>query len=106
MGMSTQPIVFALNDENLIRMIREAAKDTARVFFTPHAKKRMKQRRITPTQVYDCVRNGSVCEPAHVNIHGNWQCTLTRRHAGDEVTVAAALERDEDGNWVTVITVY
>ena len=52
MGMSTQPIVFALNDENLKRMIREAARDTARVFFTPHAKKRMKQRRITPTQVY------------------------------------------------------
>lgn len=25
---------------------------------------------------------------------------------GDQVTVAAALERDDDGNWITVITVY
>lgn len=106
MGIPNQSIVFTLNDDNLKRMIREAATDTSRVFFSPHAKKRMKQRKITPTQVYDCLRNGSVCEPAHVNIHGNWQCTLTRRHAGDEVTVAAALERDGQGNWVTVITVY
>lgn len=39
MGMSTQTIVFALNDENLKRMIREAAKDTARVFFAPPREK-------------------------------------------------------------------
>lgn len=82
MGMSTQPIALALNDDNLRRMIREAAADTARVFVTPHGRKRMKQRRITPTQVYDCLRSGSVCEPAHINLHGHWQCTLTRRHAG------------------------
>lgn len=87
-------------------MIREAAGDSARVFFTPHARKRMKQRKITPTQIYDCLRSGIICESAHVNIHGHWQCTLTRRHAGDEVTVAAALERDANGEWVAVITVY
>lgn len=106
MGMSSQPIPLKLNDENLKRLIRETAADTARVFFVPHAKKRMRERKITPTQVYDCLRNGHICEQGHVNLHGHWQCTLTRRHAGDEVTIAAALERADDGNWVAVVTVY
>ncbi|MGG1946965.1 DUF4258 domain-containing protein [Trinickia sp. NRRL B-1857] len=104
--MSVRTLALKLNDENLKRMIREAVADSARVFFTPHARKRMKQRKITPTQVYDCLRSGTICESAHVNIHGHWQCTLTRRQAGDEVTVAAAVERDENGHWIAVITVY
>ncbi|HEY3597943.1 MAG TPA: DUF4258 domain-containing protein [Paraburkholderia sp.] len=104
--MSSQPLPFKLNDDNLKRMIRETAAETARVFIVVHARKRMRERNITPTQVYDCLRNGNVSEPAHVNIHGNWQCTLTRRHAGDEITAVAALERAEDGNWVAVVTVY
>jgi hypothetical protein len=49
MGMPIQPIPFKLNDTNLQRLIREAAADTARVFFSPHAKKRMRERKITPT---------------------------------------------------------
>jgi len=76
------------------------------VFFTPHSKKRMRERKITPSQVYDCLRNGLVTEPAHTNLHGHWQCTLTRRNAGDDVRVAAALERLDDGNWIAVITVF
>lgn len=100
------PIPFRLNDENMRRLLREAASDTSRVFITTHAKQRMRQRRITPTQVYDCLRNGAISEPAHLNIKGHWQCTLLRRHAGDEISVAAALERNDDGNWIAVLTVY
>ncbi len=87
-------------------MIRETAADTARVFFTPHAKKKMRERKITPTQVYECLQRGSISDHARVNIHGNYQCTMVWRHAGDEVSVVAALERDEDGNWIAVVTVY
>lgn len=99
------PYRSSINDANLRRLIQEAVADTAKVFFTPHAKKRMRERKITPTQIYDCLRRGIVCEPAHLNIHGNWQCTMTRKHAGDDVTVAVALHR-EDGDWVAVVTVY
>ena len=106
MGMPTQPTPLKLNDANLQRLIRDAASDTARVFFPKHAKQRMLERNITPTQVYQCLRRGSVSEPAHMNLHGNWQCTLKWRHAGDDVSVAAALERDDDGHWVVVITVF
>jgi hypothetical protein len=106
MGMQNQPIPFKLNDTNLQRMIREAAADTARVFFTSHAKKRMRERKITSTQVYECLRKGVISDHARVNIKGSYQCTMTWRHAGDEVSVAAALERDDAGNWVAIVTVF
>jgi hypothetical protein len=106
MGILLQPLPFKLNDANLQRLIREAAADTARVFLAPHARKRMRERKITQTQVYECLRRGTVSEPAHTNLHGNWQCTLTSRHAGDDVSVVAALERDDAGDWIVVITVF
>ncbi len=105
-GVNSVTIPFVLNDRNLLRLLRAAARDTSRVFMTSHAKQRMRQRKITPTQVYDCLRKGAITEPAHVNIHGHWQCTLMRRNAGDDVCVAAALERNDDGDWVAVITVF
>jgi len=98
MGMPAEPIPFRLNDQNLRRLISDTAKDSGRVFITPHAKKRMRERKITLTQILDCLRNGAVSEPAHANLQGNYQCTLTRRNAGDLVRVAVALERTEDGD--------
>ncbi|MFL9918812.1 hypothetical protein PQR75_26210 [Paraburkholderia fungorum] len=49
--MRAKPIPLKLNDANLRRLIQEAAVNTARVFFTPHARKRMRERKITPTQI-------------------------------------------------------
>jgi hypothetical protein len=67
--------------------------DSGRVFITPHAKKRRRERRITLPQVLDCLCHGLVSEPAHTShtyLQGNWQCTMTRRSAGDEVRVCSA----------------
>lgn len=104
--MSDEPIPFRLNDRNLRRLISETAKDTGRVFLTPHAKRRMRERRINRGQVFDCLLNGVVSESAHENMHGNWQCTLTRLNAGDMISVAAALERADDGDWIIAITIF
>lgn len=104
--MADEPTPFRLNDRNLRRLISETAQDTARVYLTAHAKQRMHERKINRAQVFDCLRNGLVSEPARTNLHGHWQCTLTRRNAGDEISVAAALERAEDGNWIVVVTVF
>jgi hypothetical protein len=105
MGILPEPTPFRLNDQNLRRLISDTAKDSGRVFITSHARKRMRERKITLPQVLDCLRNGLVPEPA-TNVHGHWQCTMTRRNAGDEVRVAAALERAEDGDWIAVVTVF
>ena len=100
-----KPIPLHLNDANMLRLIRTIAGDSGAVYFTPHAKKRMKQRHITPHQVLACLLHGSIDERARENIRGNWQCTLRHLHAGDLVRVAAAIEKDEDENWIAVITV-
>lgn len=95
-----------MNDATLLRILRELAQDTSNVFLMPHARQRMKQRRISTTQVYACLRKGMIVEPAHLTIRGTWKCTLQHRHAGEEVNVAAVLERDENGDWIAVVTVF
>ncbi len=100
------PIPLPLNDGNMLRIIRELAADTANVFIEPHAKRRMRERRITRTQIYACLRQGVIDEHAHENIRGNWKCTLRHHHAGDLVRVTAAIEKDEAGDWIAVVTVF
>jgi len=105
MGME-QPLPFKMNDANMLRIIREIAEDTSRVFIVKHAKKRMRERKISQTQVYMCLRKGNVVEPAHLTIYGDWKCTLQYRYAGDEINVSVALEREENGDYLAVITVF
>jgi Domain of unknown function (DUF4258) len=101
-----QPIPLPLNDANMLRLIRELANDSLNVFIEPHAKKRMKQRNITRTQVMACLLLGVIDEPAHTNIRGNWKCTLRHQHAGDVVRLVAVLEKDDAGDWIAVVTVF
>jgi len=105
MGMA-EPIPFKISDASFLRIIRQLAQDSGNVYFEAHARKRMRQRKITNSQVLACLRQGHICEPAHQDIRGRWKCTLQYRWAGDEVHVATALERDEDGEWVAVVTVF
>lgn len=105
MGMA-DPIPFKMNDAAMLHVIRRLAQDSCNVFLTPHAKKRMNKRKITLPQVLACLRNGAIVEPVHQNITGNWKCTMQYRWAGDEVSVAVALEREDDGDWIAVVTVF
>lgn len=101
-----EPIPIPLNDANMLRIVRDLAAKSENVFFEPHARQRMKQRHISPKQVMACLRHGVIDEPAHENIRGNWKCTLRHHHAGDLIRVVAAIDRDEDGNWIAVVTVF
>ena len=94
-----------MTDATMKRRIAKLAQDSAKVIVTHHAKKRMRQRRVLLTQVLEVLLRGAVIEPAHQNIHGNWQCTLVKVVAGDRIRVAAALAVDEEGEAVIVITV-
>src|SRR5216117_2717795 len=97
---------FEMNDESLRRRIAQVVNtDSSKMILSLHARKRMRKRRITPTQVLHVLRRGRVIEHAHRNIKGNWQCTLEALIAGDEIKVAAALVADSMGEWVVVITV-
>jgi hypothetical protein len=101
-----EPIPLPLNDANMLRIVRELAQDSANVFIAPHARRRMRERRITWHQVLACLRHGVLAEPAHENIRGHWKCTLRHHHAGDLVRVVAVIEKDDEGNWIAVVTVF
>ena len=66
----------------------------------------MRQRKIGRRQVLEALRHGSVSEPLHQDIRGDWRCNVTRQHAGVRVTVAVAFKLTEGGEWVIVATVF
>lgn len=94
-----------MNDQTLRKRIAQVVADSSRMLPSPHAIKRMRWRKILPTQVLQVLRKGYIVEHAHQNIKGNWQCTLELLVAGDLIRVAAALVNDSKGEWVVVITV-
>lgn len=94
-----------LSDASFLKRLRAIAKDSHRVYLTPHAKQRMMKRRINLPQVLECLRRGQICEPAHLTIHGDWKATLQHQYAGDRVKVAVAIEKQDDGDLAVVVTV-
>jgi hypothetical protein len=96
---------FEMNDATLRRKIAEIAADSSRVVITAHAKQRMRKRSVLLTQVLYVLRRGHVVEPAHLDIHGCWKCALECLVSGDRVKVAAAVDKNEQGELVVVITV-
>jgi len=88
------------------KIILEICADTSRVFISTHAEKKMMQRDITRSQVMRCLRSGAITEGPARGIKGNWELTMNVLSAGDSVTVVAALDNDENGNHILVITAY
>jgi hypothetical protein len=74
-----------------LRLIRAAAEDTDRVAFHPHAKLRMRERRVSASQVYACLRKGVIVEGPALDAKGCWRCTMTRLAAGERVKVVVAI---------------
>lgn len=93
-----------LSEPNARRILREAAEEPARVFFTVHVEKRMKERRITRVQVLRCLRNGTITEaPAWSSTKGTWELRVEYVTAGDQVRVVAAIDPEE---MVIVVTTF
>lgn len=95
-----------MNNGRMLLLVRDLAQDTKNVLLSVHARKRMRERAITTTQVYECLRRGDIDEPAHQNIRGCWCCKLRRVHAGDLVRVVVEIRSREGGQKLLVITVY
>ena len=54
---------ISLSEAEARRILREAADDSRGVFIVEHPERRMKQRRITRTQVQRCLRHDVITEP-------------------------------------------
>lgn len=79
-----------------LRIIRQAAADSARVFFTRHAEARLRERKITRGQVLECLLRGAVVEGPAPSLRGGSECTMERMVAGDRVKVAIVIDDDGD----------
>ena len=104
--MINGPLPFKLSAPAALRIIRETAQDTSRVIVTTHAKRRMKERRISLTQIIDCLFHGQINEGPSLDTHGSWVCSLSWRHAGDYMKVALAIKHEvKTGHKLIIITV-
>ena len=92
-----------MNRPTALRIIREIAAETSRVIIIGHAKRHMKQRRISTTQVYSCIRKGVITEGPFLDMEGFWRCTMQRLAAGEEITVVVSFNSRES---LLVITAY
>jgi hypothetical protein len=86
--------------------LREASEGTRRLLFTKHAEQRMQQRRIGRRQVLQVLRTGTISEPLHQDVTGDWRCSVSGFHAGMHLTVGVVLKQKEDGAWVIVATAF
>lgn len=106
MGMGTVQ-QFKPSNPVFLQRIRQIAADSGRIIITKHAKQRMRQRRISLTQVIECLLKGRVVENAHIDIDGDWTGKIEHQYAGDRISVAVAIDgrqhRGED--MAIVITV-
>lgn len=105
--MSTENVIsIDLTESKARKIIAEIVEDSAKVMITKHARQRMRQRQITDTQVIRCIKHGQITEGPYRAVKGNWQMNLSTISAGDPLTVAIALDKDENGNHIIVITTY
>lgn len=98
-----RPIPAAQPDElsatEALRIIRQIAEDSDNIVTVKHANKRASQRRISRPQIEKCVQKGTITEGPFVNSQGNWQVSLYRHAAGEEITCVVAVE------WATKVLV-
>lgn len=103
--MTVFPKPIALNDRNMLEIVRRVAKDSANIIWTQHSKQRMHERKITSSQVIKVLLRGAITESVYQTPAGDWKCTMSHVIASDEISVALAVRWDAS-NLVVIITVY
>jgi hypothetical protein len=96
-------VPLSLTAKHALSMIRSLALASERIVVIDHGRKSQRKRNISRRQVELCVQKGTIIEGPFFNMHGNWQVTMYRHAAGEEMTCVVAIE------WPTrllIITVY
>lgn len=93
--------------ESVVRQwLKEAGDGKRRLLISPHAQQRMRERKIGRRQVLETLKRGSISEPLHKDVRGDWRCNVSWHHAGVRITLGAVLKFQETGEWVVVATVF
>ncbi len=75
-----------------LRDIQALAADSANIVQLVEASKKAQKRGITRPQIECCVRKGTIQEGPFRNERGDWQATLYRHAAGEELRVVVILK--------------
>jgi hypothetical protein len=75
-----------------LQEIRALAETSANIAILAAPKKKAKRRGITRPQVESCIRKGTIDEGPFRNERGDWQVTLYRHAAGEEMRVVIILK--------------
>ena len=85
-------VQLGLSAHRALKMIREIAAESGNIVVIRHAKDRRRQRKISRSQIEACVRKGTIQEGPFMNSHGNWQVSMFRHAAGQELTCVVAID--------------
>ncbi|PPU94883.1 DUF4258 domain-containing protein [Xanthomonas albilineans] len=99
--MTAQKVVaFRLTDAAAKRLMSKIADNSANVIFTEHAVKQMKKRKITRTQVIDCLKKGRIVESPFLDRYGMWKVTVERYSCGETIGCGVAIDNSRIRNIV------
>jgi Domain of unknown function (DUF4258) len=97
------PVQLPLSKPKALALVRELAGDSGNIIFRPHALQRMKQRRVTPKMVLQCLLLGVIVEGPVFSLKGTWEMAMQRMAAGERLRVALAIDLPSR---LIIITVY
>lgn len=97
------PPALTLTKPKALALVRELAMDSGNVVFSFHALKRMKQRKVSPKAVIECLLRGTIVEGPALGLRGTWDMAIERMGAGRRLRVACAIDVPKR---IIVVTVY
>ncbi|WP_416423399.1 DUF4258 domain-containing protein [Pseudomonas sp. App30] len=95
---------YPLPKQTALSLIRQIAVNSGRVLYTAHARQRMTEREITLPDVMECLAKGQITEGPAYMPKGDWRFTLSWFRAGSPLQVVGAIDIDEDGTYLVVVT--
>jgi len=95
---------FPLPKKKALEIIRELSQVSHRVFYSPHAKARMIERGVSIPDVMDCLGKGQMTEGPFLQPGGDWRFTVSWFRAGSPLQVVGAIDVDDDGTFLVIVT--
>ena len=93
-------------ESSVRQWLKEAGEGQRRLLISPHAQERMTERKIGRRQVLETLKHGTISEPLHKDVRGDWRCNVSGRHAGMRITLGVVLKLQESGEWIVIATVF
>lgn len=86
--MTAEIVPLRLTADHALRVIRDLAADSNNIVVLNHALRHG----VTRRQIETCARKGTIVEGPFLNARGNWQVTMQRHAAGEEIQCVIAIE--------------